>query len=77
VSRIVLNWETAYARAFPLQTSNDGASWTTVFSTAGGTGGVQDIAVSGAGRFVRMLGTQRATRCGSSRSTGPDGVDRN
>jgi len=66
VNRVVLNWETAAARAFQLQTSNDGASWTTVFSTASGTGGVQDVAVSGSGRFVRMLGTQRTTQWGYS-----------
>jgi beta-glucanase (GH16 family) len=66
VNRVVLNWETAAARAFQLQTSNDGASWTTVFSTASGAGGVQDVAVSGSGRFVRMLGTQRTTQWGYS-----------
>jgi hypothetical protein len=66
VSRVVLRWEAAYGRAYQIQTSNDGASWTTVYSTAAGDGGVDDLAVSGSGRYVRMYGTQRATPWGYS-----------
>ena len=66
ISRVVLNWEAAYARAFQVQTSADGNSWTTISSTTTGTGGVQDLSVSGSGRYVRMNGTQRATQYGYS-----------
>jgi beta-glucanase (GH16 family) len=66
ISRVVLNWEAAYARAFQVQTSADGNSWTTIFSTTTGTGGVQDLSVSGSGRYVRVNGTQRATQYGYS-----------
>ncbi|HZN71140.1 MAG TPA: discoidin domain-containing protein [Micromonosporaceae bacterium] len=66
VSRIVLNWQTAYGRAFQLQTSNDGTTWTTIYSTTTSTGGLQDLAVNGSGRYVRMHGTQRATQYGYS-----------
>ncbi|MEN3306074.1 MAG: hypothetical protein V7603_2276 [Micromonosporaceae bacterium] len=66
VSRAVLTWEAAYATAFQLQVSADGATWTTVYSTTTGTGGVQDLAVSGTGRYVRMSGTARATQYGYS-----------
>jgi hypothetical protein len=66
VSRIVLNWEPAYGKAFQLQTSNDGSTWTTIYSTTTGTGGVQDLTVSGSGRYVRMNGTQRGTAWGYS-----------
>jgi beta-glucanase (GH16 family) len=66
VNRVVLNWEAAYGRAFQVQTSPDGAAWTTIFSTTTGTGGVQDLSVSGTGRYVRMNGTQRATQYGYS-----------
>jgi len=62
ISRVVLNWEAAYGRAYQLQTSPDGATWTTVFSTTTGTGGVATLNVSGTGRFVRMNGTARATQ---------------
>jgi hypothetical protein len=66
ISRVVLNWEAAFATAFQIQTSNDAVTWTTIFSTTAGTGGVQDLAVSGSGRYVRMLGTHRATPYGYS-----------
>jgi hypothetical protein len=66
ISRVVLNWEAAYARAFQVQTSNDGATWSTVYSTTTGTGGVQDLTLTGSGRYVRVNGTQRATAYGYS-----------
>ena len=66
ISRVVLNWETAYGKAFQIQTSNDGSTWTTISSTSTGTGGVQDLSVSGSGRYVRMYGTQRGTQWGYS-----------
>jgi F5/8 type C domain/Glycosyl hydrolases family 16 len=66
ISQVTLNWEAAYARAFQIQTSNDGANWTTIYSTTTGTGGVQNLAVSGTGRYIRMYGTQRATPYGYS-----------
>jgi beta-glucanase (GH16 family) len=66
ISKVVLNWEAAYARAFQIQTSNDGTNWTTISSTTSGTGGNQTLNVSGSGRYVRMNGTQRATQYGYS-----------
>jgi beta-glucosidase len=66
ITGVDLNWEAAYATAFKIQTSNDGTTWTTVSSTTTGTGGVQNLAVSGSGRYVRMLGTTRATGYGYS-----------
>ncbi|MGH3375187.1 MAG: discoidin domain-containing protein, partial [Actinoallomurus sp.] len=66
LSHVLLNWEAAYGRAFQIQTSGDGANWTTVYSTTSGTGGVQDLSVSGSGRYVRMYGTQRGTPYGYS-----------
>ena len=66
LSQVVLNWETAYARAFQLQTSADGSTWTTVYSTTTGTGGTQTVPISGSGRYVRMYGTQRSTQWGYS-----------
>ena len=66
VSQVVLQWETAYATAFQIQTSNDNANWTTIYSTTTGTGGTQTLNVTGTGRFVRMYGTTRATQYGYS-----------
>ncbi|MEV4510240.1 discoidin domain-containing protein [Dactylosporangium sp. NPDC049525] len=66
INRVTLNWEAAYARAFQIQTSNDGTNWTNIYSTTTGTGGVQNLTVSGSGRYIRVNGTQRATQYGYS-----------
>jgi hypothetical protein len=66
ISRVVLNWEAAYGKAFVIQTSNDAATWTPIYTTTTGTGGVQTLTVSGSGRYVRMYGTARATAYGYS-----------
>jgi hypothetical protein len=66
ISQVVLQWETAYATAFQIQTSSDGTNWTTIYSTTTGTGGTQTLNVTGTGRYVRMYGTARATQYGYS-----------
>ncbi|MDJ0344307.1 discoidin domain-containing protein [Streptomyces sp. H10-C2] len=66
ISSVALSWEAAYARAFQIQTSPNGANWTTVYATTTGPGGNQTLNVSGSGRYVRMNGTQRATPYGYS-----------
>ncbi|WP_033345118.1 discoidin domain-containing protein [Catenuloplanes japonicus] len=38
VSRVALNWEAAYARAFQIQTSADGNTWTTIHTATNGDG---------------------------------------
>jgi hypothetical protein len=58
---VTLDWETAYATAFQIQTSTDGSTWTPIYSTTAGTGGTQNLTVSGTGRYIRMYGTARAT----------------
>jgi len=66
ISQVTLDWEAAYATAFQVQTSNDGSTWTTIYSTTTGTGGTQNLNVTGTGRYVRMYGTARATGYGYS-----------
>jgi hypothetical protein len=66
ITQVVLQWETAYATAFQIQTSLDGTNWTSIFSTTTGTGGTQTLNITGTGRFVRMFGTTRATQFGYS-----------
>ncbi len=63
---VSLNWETAYATAFQIQVSTDNTNWTSIYSTTTGTGGVQNLTVSGTGRYIRMYGTARATQYGYS-----------
>jgi hypothetical protein len=66
ICKVGLDWETAYATAFQIQTSADGSTWTTIYSTTTGTGGTQSLNVSGSGRYIRMYGTARATQWGYS-----------
>ncbi|MFB9445103.1 discoidin domain-containing protein [Dactylosporangium vinaceum] len=66
VCGVTLNWEAAYATAFQIQTSNDGNTWTSIYTTTTGTGGVQNLNVTGSGRYVRVNGTARATQYGYS-----------
>ena len=66
INRVVLSWETAYATAFQIQASPDASAWTTIYNTTTGTGGTQNLAVSGTGRYIRMYGTARATGYGYS-----------
>src|SRR5882672_6100146 len=41
ICQVTLNWETAYGKAFQIQTSTDNSTWTTIYSTTAGTGGIQ------------------------------------
>jgi hypothetical protein len=66
ISSVGLNWEAAYARSFQIQTSANGSTWTTVYSTTTGAGGNQTLNVSGTGRYVRVYATARATAYGYS-----------
>lgn len=67
VDRVELYWD-AGAKAYSIQTSNDNVNWTTVYSTTSG-GSYTHVTLgnlNGSGRYVRMLGTQRATQWGYS-----------
>ncbi|MDI1461568.1 discoidin domain-containing protein [Catellatospora sp. KI3] len=66
ISQVVLRWEAAYATAFQVQTSANGSTWTSIYSTTTGTGGVQTLNITGTGRYVRVYGTARATQYGYS-----------
>jgi hypothetical protein len=66
ITLVRLSWEAAYGRSYQIQTSLDNANWSTIFTTANGDGGVDEVTVSGTGRWVRVYGTQRATEWGYS-----------
>jgi endo-1,3(4)-beta-glucanase len=68
INQVMLRWETAYARGYRLQVSNDASSWSDVYSTTTGDGGADDISLSSpaSGRYLRLLGTQRGTGYGYS-----------
>jgi len=67
ICHVKLNWETAYGKAYQIQTSNDATTWTTIYSTTTSDGGIDDLTgLNGSGRYVRMYGTVRATQYGYS-----------
>ncbi|MGW4749774.1 glycosyl hydrolase family 8 [Streptomyces sp. NPDC004290] len=66
ISRVKLNWEDAYGKAYRVQTSDDGSAWTDVYSTTAGDGATDDLTVSGSGRYVRLYATGRGTPYGYS-----------
>jgi chitosanase len=67
LDRIRLVWEKAYAKAYRIQTSGDGANWTDVYATDSGNGGTDDLKrLTGSGRYLRVLATVRGTSYGYS-----------
>lgn len=66
-SVVTFNWETAYAKSYKIQVSDDFLTWRDVFSTTTGYGDVERIYVgTQTARYVRMYGTKRATQWGYS-----------
>ncbi|GEK20388.1 DUF1996 domain-containing protein [Cellulomonas xylanilytica] len=66
VDRVELRWEAAYAKAFQVQLSPNGTTWTTVATVTNGTGGNQTVAAPGTGRYLRLNLTARGTGYGYS-----------
>ncbi|MEV5311190.1 discoidin domain-containing protein [Streptomyces sp. NPDC052610] len=66
ISRVVLTWEAAYAKAYDIQLSDNGTDWHTAKSVTAGDGGTDDLTLSGTGRYVRLKGLTRATGYGYS-----------
>ncbi len=66
LSRTVLTWEGAYGKNYQIQASDNGTDWRTLKTVTGGDGGTDEVAVSGSGRYVRMLGTERSGGYGYS-----------
>ncbi|MFF8846920.1 discoidin domain-containing protein [Streptomyces sp. NPDC015127] len=67
VSRVTLTWEAAHAKAYRVEISADGASWTRLAEESAGNGGTDDLtSLSGKGRYLRVYGTVRGTPYGYS-----------
>ncbi|WP_307853308.1 discoidin domain-containing protein [Kitasatospora sp. RG8] len=67
ISRVKLSWESAYAKAYRVEVSADGVTWTTLAEEKAGNGGTDDwTGLAGHGRYVRMYGTARGTSYGYS-----------
>jgi lysophospholipase L1-like esterase len=60
-----LKWGAAYGQGYEIQVSTNNLSWSRVYNTASGTGGIEDISFTAANaRYVRMYGMQRGTTNG-------------
>ncbi len=66
MTRVVLQWEAAYASSYKLEVSDDGIQWNTIYTQHAGHGGTETIPFSAQGRYIRMFGTQRGTQWGYS-----------
>jgi endoglucanase Acf2 len=53
-NNVKLHWEAAFASGYAIQTSNDNINWTTIFSETAGNGNLDDLTLSGNGRYVRI-----------------------
>jgi hypothetical protein len=65
---VTLNWETACAKDYTIQTADAaGGPWTTVFTVTGNTtAGVKTHNFTKTARYIRMNGTKRCTQFGYS-----------
>ncbi|MEU2134777.1 discoidin domain-containing protein [Streptomyces sp. NPDC018352] len=67
VTRVKLSWEDAYAKAYRIEISADGTTWTRLAEETAGDGGTDDWAsLTGKGRYLRVYGTARGTAYGYS-----------
>ena len=67
IGEVILNWEGAYGKAYKIQTSTNGSTWTDIYNTATGDGGIDDILFNTTtARYVRMQGVKRGTAFGYS-----------
>jgi hypothetical protein len=66
ISRVRLSWDAAHASEYTIQTLISGTTWTTIYKTTAGNGGVDDIRnLSGLGRHVRIFAHKPGTQLGN------------
>jgi F5/8 type C domain-containing protein len=66
LNHVSLNWEASAAASYQIQTSADGNSWSTPVTRTGSTSEHQDVALTGAARYVRVNGLTRQSAYGYS-----------
>jgi hypothetical protein len=67
ITRVRLNWEDGYAKAYTIQVSPNGTTWSTIVNVTNGDGGIDDhTGLAAQGRYVRMYGTERGSPWGYS-----------
>jgi polygalacturonase len=67
LAEVKLYWEAAYGKSYQIQVSDDASQWTDEYSTTNGKGGIETVTFNEVNaRYVRMYGTERATKYGYS-----------
>ncbi|WP_343628475.1 di-heme oxidoredictase family protein [Roseateles sp.] len=67
ISRVQIHWENAHATKYAIQTSDDGATFTTIKTVENSPGGTENITgLAGHGRYLRIQGLGRSTNYGYS-----------
>ena len=67
VSKVILDWETAYASQYAIQVSTNATTWTTVYTEYSGNGKLDEVSFTAIdARYVRMQGLKRGTVYGYS-----------
>jgi len=67
IDGVVLKWEAAYGKAYTVDVSNDGVTWTPVYTKTNGDGGEDEIHFPlTTTRYIRMHGLNRGTPYGYS-----------
>jgi hexosaminidase len=73
---LVLRWESAFAKSYAIEVSDDLEAWRPLAQTTGSDGGVDVLPVTGQGRYLRLSMTERGTTFGYSlyeiEAFGPD-----
>ena len=67
IRKVIIRWETAFARGYDLQVSDDGAAWQTIYRTDEGHGGNEEIGeLDATARYLRLNCRTRGTEHGFS-----------
>jgi hypothetical protein len=65
-NQIKIFWETAFGKEYIIETSSDGVNWTKIIDQKNGYGGIEKWNVNEDSRYIRLIGTKRATEWGYS-----------
>jgi hypothetical protein len=61
-----LQWNKDYASKFLIQISDDNTNWSTIIDEQSGNGEIDEYALEGYGRYIRIYGTESAAASGYS-----------
>jgi len=61
LNSIELQWETAFASGYSIQTSTDNTNWTTIHTITDGNGGIDTHLLNNTARYVRILLQEKGT----------------